>query len=67
MFNRMFKTWEGTSWEMSQGMANFMAGGLASNLYWLSALRESWLETSARRIGQLTKLSTRQCQESHHG
>ena len=40
IFNRMFKTWEGTSWEMSPGMGNFMAGGLASNMYWLTALRE---------------------------
>jgi solute carrier family 25 carnitine/acylcarnitine transporter 20/29 len=36
----MFKKWEGTSWEMSPGMGNFMAGGLASNMYWLTALRE---------------------------
>jgi hypothetical protein len=40
IFNRMFKKWEGTSWEMSPGMGNFMAGGLASNMYWLTALRE---------------------------
>ena len=39
LFNRWFKTWDGTSWEMSQGMGNFMAGGLASNMYWLTALR----------------------------
>jgi len=26
---------------MSPGMGNFMAGGLASNMYWLTALRES--------------------------
>jgi len=37
----MFKKWDGTSWEMSPGMGNFMAGGLASNMYWLTALRES--------------------------
>lgn len=41
LFNRWFKTWNGTRWEMSQGMGNFMAGGLASNMYWLTALRES--------------------------
>lgn len=41
VFNRMFNRWKGTSWEMSPGAANFFAGGLASNLYWFSALRES--------------------------
>nr|ADE10072.1 mitochondrial carrier protein [Tremella fuciformis] len=38
MFNRLFRTWKGTSWEMSDGLSNFLAGGLASNLYWFSAL-----------------------------
>lgn len=42
----MFKKWEGTSWEMSPGMGNFMAGGLASNMYWLTALRESSIRSS---------------------
>lgn len=43
MFNRLFKSWEGTSWGMSTGAANFLAGGLASNIYWFTALRESRL------------------------
>jgi solute carrier family 25 carnitine/acylcarnitine transporter 20/29 len=43
----MFKKWEGTSWEMSPGMGNFMAGGLASNMYWLTALRESAISNVA--------------------
>lgn len=42
----MFRKWEGTSWEMSPGMGNFMAGGLASNMYWLTALRESSIRSS---------------------
>ncbi|WVQ76293.1 hypothetical protein IAR50_005958 [Cryptococcus sp. DSM 104548] len=37
-FNRLFKSWDGTSWEMSSGMANFVAGGMASNVYWFAAL-----------------------------
>lgn len=41
VFNRWFKSWDGTSWEMSTGTANFIAGGLASNVYWWTALRES--------------------------
>lgn len=41
MFNRLFASWRGTSWEMSRGMENFIAGGMGSNLYWLMALRES--------------------------
>lgn len=40
LFNRLFKSWDGTSWEMSAPVANFWAGGLASNLYWFTALRE---------------------------
>lgn len=38
-FNRIFQGWEGTSWGMSKEMANFLAGGMASNLYWGMALR----------------------------
>ncbi|CAK9787390.1 mitochondrial carrier protein [Cutaneotrichosporon oleaginosum] len=38
IFNRFFNSWKGTSWEMSPGAANFFAGGMASNLYWFSAL-----------------------------
>ncbi|KAI9635923.1 mitochondrial carrier protein [Dioszegia hungarica] len=38
VFNRLFASWDGTSWAMSQGAANFLAGGLASNLYWAMAL-----------------------------
>jgi solute carrier family 25 carnitine/acylcarnitine transporter 20/29 len=40
-FNRIFQGWEGTSWGMSKEMANFLAGGMASNLYWGMALRMS--------------------------
>ncbi|GHJ89277.1 hypothetical protein NliqN6_5679 [Naganishia liquefaciens] len=36
--NRMFQKLKGTPYELSQDAANFLAGGLASNLYWLSAL-----------------------------
>ncbi|WVO14819.1 hypothetical protein L204_102458 [Cryptococcus depauperatus] len=35
---RMIKSWDGTSWELSTGQANFLAGGMASNAYWLAAL-----------------------------
>lgn len=35
----MFQKLKGTPYELSQDAANFLAGGLASNLYWLSALR----------------------------
>ncbi|KAK1926214.1 mitochondrial carrier domain-containing protein [Papiliotrema laurentii] len=38
VFNRWFKSWDGTSWAMSTGTANFIAGGLASNVYWWTAL-----------------------------
>ncbi|ORX34669.1 mitochondrial carrier protein [Kockovaella imperatae] len=38
IFNRMFKRWDGTSWQMSEAARNFWAGGLASNLYWATAL-----------------------------
>jgi hypothetical protein len=41
---------------MSPGMGNFMAGGLASNMYWLTALRESALSNVAND-------SAGQCQE----
>ena len=41
MFSRLFRTWKGTSWEMSDGLSSFLAGGLASNMYWFSALRGS--------------------------
>ncbi|KGB77259.2 solute carrier family 25 (mitochondrial carnitine/acylcarnitine transporter) member 20/29 [Cryptococcus deuterogattii R265] len=37
-FNRLFKSWDGTNWAMSAGLANFLAGGMASNAYWLTAL-----------------------------
>lgn len=37
-FNRLFASWRGTSWELSPGLANFLAGGLASNMYWFAAL-----------------------------
>lgn len=40
IFNRLFSSWEGTSWAMSPAAANFFAGGMASNMYWLCALRE---------------------------
>ena len=40
VFNRLFKSWQGTSWQMSTPTANFLAGGLASNMYWFTALRE---------------------------
>ncbi|WVO15542.1 hypothetical protein L204_103202 [Cryptococcus depauperatus] len=36
--NRVFKSWDSTSWEIPTELANFIAGGLASNVYWLSAL-----------------------------
>lgn len=39
-FNRLFKSWDGTNWAMSAGLANFLAGGMASNAYWLTALRK---------------------------
>jgi hypothetical protein len=39
IFNRLFSSWKGTSWEMSPGAVNFFAGGMASNMYWLCALR----------------------------
>lgn len=39
VFSRMFQKLKGTPYELSQDAANFLAGGLASNLYWLSALR----------------------------
>ncbi|WVQ80377.1 hypothetical protein IAT38_002482 [Cryptococcus sp. DSM 104549] len=38
IMNRLFKSWDGTRWEMSPGVANFIAGGMASNVYWFSAL-----------------------------
>ncbi|EAL18152.1 hypothetical protein CNBK1730 [Cryptococcus deneoformans B-3501A] len=38
VFNRLFKSWDGTNWAMSAGLANFLAGGMASNAYWLTAL-----------------------------
>ena len=38
VFNRLFASWKGTSWELSPGLANFLAGGLASNMYWFAAL-----------------------------
>ncbi|UOH83864.1 hypothetical protein LQV05_006602 [Cryptococcus neoformans] len=38
IFNRLFKSWDGTNWAMSAGLANFLAGGMASNAYWLTAL-----------------------------
>jgi hypothetical protein len=41
IFNRLFKSWDGTSWQMSTAAANFWAGGIASNMYWFSALRKS--------------------------
>jgi solute carrier family 25 carnitine/acylcarnitine transporter 20/29 len=41
LFSRMFQKLKGTPYELSQNASNFLAGGLASNLYWLSALRES--------------------------
>lgn len=41
MFNRLFKSFDGTKWAMSTGTANFIAGGMASNVYWLCSLRES--------------------------
>jgi hypothetical protein len=44
IFNRMFQGWKGTSWEMSTELSNFLAGGLASNMYWGMALRELRLE-----------------------
>jgi solute carrier family 25 carnitine/acylcarnitine transporter 20/29 len=34
----MFQQLKGTRYELSQNAANFLAGGLASNLYWLTAL-----------------------------
>jgi hypothetical protein len=42
IFNRLFKSWDGTSWEMSTAAANFWAGGIASNMYWFAALRETF-------------------------
>ncbi|KAI5450538.1 hypothetical protein NCC49_002993 [Naganishia albida] len=38
LFSRMFQKLKGTPYELSQNASNFLAGGLASNLYWLSAL-----------------------------
>ncbi|KAJ9110686.1 hypothetical protein QFC19_001515 [Naganishia cerealis] len=38
LFSRMFQKLKGTPYELSQVGANFLAGGLASNLYWLMAL-----------------------------
>ncbi|WVR03461.1 hypothetical protein IAU60_000452 [Kwoniella sp. DSM 27419] len=38
VFNRMFKSWEGTRFAMSPEMANFLAGGLCANVYWATAL-----------------------------
>ncbi|KAJ9101129.1 hypothetical protein QFC21_003347 [Naganishia friedmannii] len=38
LFSRMFQQLKGTPYELSQNAANFLAGGLASNLYWLAAL-----------------------------
>ncbi|WVQ73066.1 hypothetical protein IAR50_002629 [Cryptococcus sp. DSM 104548] len=38
ILNRMFKSWDGTSWEIPTELANFLAGGLASNVYWIAAL-----------------------------
>lgn len=49
VFNRWFKSWDGTKWEMSTGTANFIAGGLASNVYWWTALRELHLVKNADR------------------
>lgn len=40
VFNRMFASWKGTSWELSPGLSSFLAGGMASNMYWFAALRE---------------------------
>ncbi|KAK4688027.1 hypothetical protein P7C73_g2087, partial [Tremellales sp. Uapishka_1] len=47
IFNRLFQSWDGTSWEMSTGSANFLAGGMASNMYWFCALP---LDTVKNRI-----------------
>ncbi|WRT63653.1 uncharacterized protein IL334_000576 [Kwoniella shivajii] len=38
IFNRLFKSLDGTRWEMSTELANFLAGGMASNMYWFTAL-----------------------------
>nr|XP_018266621.1 solute carrier family 25 (mitochondrial carnitine/acylcarnitine transporter), member 20/29 [Kwoniella dejecticola CBS 10117]OBR88779.1 solute carrier family 25 (mitochondrial carnitine/acylcarnitine transporter), member 20/29 [Kwoniella dejecticola CBS 10117] len=38
IFNRLFKSFDGTRWEMSTELANFLAGGMASNMYWFTAL-----------------------------
>ncbi len=37
----MFQQLDGTPYAVSQPVANFLSGGLASNLYWITALRES--------------------------
>jgi hypothetical protein len=46
LFNRMFQQLDGTPYAISQPMANFLSGGLASNLYWITALRETLLFSS---------------------
>ncbi|WVR03445.1 hypothetical protein IAU60_000436 [Kwoniella sp. DSM 27419] len=38
IFNRLFKSFDGTRWQMSTELANFLAGGMASNMYWFTAL-----------------------------
>ncbi|WWC97124.1 hypothetical protein V866_004002 [Kwoniella sp. B9012] len=38
IFNRLFKSFDGTKYEMSTELANFLAGGMASNMYWFTAL-----------------------------
>ncbi len=64
MFNRLFMSWEGTSWAMSKELCNFLAGGLGSNLYWAMALRESSSESSGGLSFMSLQLSTTSKTES---
>ncbi|PWY99038.1 mitochondrial carrier [Testicularia cyperi] len=36
-FQQTFSSWKGTSWEMSPGTITFMSGGLAAEIFWLTA------------------------------
>ena len=65
IFNRFFKRWDGTNWELSEGARNFWSGGLASNLYWGAALRERAVTLCPNM--SLMRSSSGQCQEPNNG
>lgn len=36
-FQRLFSSWNGTSWELSPGAITFISGGLGAEVFWLTA------------------------------